>query len=403
MSPDYDIIIVGAGAVGTALTALIANSGLRIALLDGREPAPYNPADPLDLRVFALSRASEQLLRSVDAWESISQSRLSTYTGMHVWQSNDRGHIEFDAADVGEPNLGHIVENRLLQTALLESALNHDNVTALWSQTCAELTVTRHQARLQLDSGRELSARLVIGADGARSRVRRWAGIEAPTHHYKQRAVVSHLTTEQPHLGIARQVFLDEGVLALLPLADGRVSLVWSTSDSRAQKLLSLDADGFNKAVSQASEQRLGMVTASDRRASFALTRRHAEQYVRARIALVGDAAHTVHPLAGQGVNLGLLDAGALATVIQAAVGKGRDWSSIATLRRYERDRRTANAPMIRAFDSLQKLFNTAPPLNRIAGVGLSLINRITPARNALIKQALGLGHIAPAHRKPPH
>ncbi|HET6655334.1 MAG TPA: FAD-dependent monooxygenase, partial [Gammaproteobacteria bacterium] len=335
MSADYDIVIVGAGAVGAALAAAVADSGLKIALVEAREPEPFNSDAPLDLRVFAISRASERILKAVGAWDAIdAANRICTYRGMQVWDGVGDGRIEFDAADVGESDLGHIIENRLLQSALLERAAAFSNVTTLWPRACTGLAAEPDHMSLKLDDGGELRARLVVAADGAGSRLRQWAGIEAPAHSYQQRAVVSHLTTEQAHGGVARQAFLASGgVLALLPLADGRSSLIWSTDDGHAAELLAMDDAEFHQAISIASDYALGAVTASDRRAGFPLVRMHAERYVRSRFALVGDAAHAVHPLAGQGVNLGLLDAAALAETLNAAAAKGRDVGALSVLR----------------------------------------------------------------------
>ncbi|HET7371148.1 MAG TPA: UbiH/UbiF/VisC/COQ6 family ubiquinone biosynthesis hydroxylase [Gammaproteobacteria bacterium] len=396
---DYDIIIVGAGAVGATLAAAVADSGLKIALVEACEPEPFNAQAPLDLRVFAISRASERILRALGAWDTIAAAkRICTYRGMQVWDAAGGGRIEFDAADVGESDLGHIIENRLLQSALLKRADAFSNVTMLWPRACTGLAVERDCMSLKIDDGSELRARLVVAADGAGSRLRQWAGIEAPAHSYKQRAIVSHLTTERTHGGVARQAFLDQGgVLALLPLADGRSSLIWSTDDAHADELLAMDEAAFHDAITTASGFALGAVTDSDRRASFPLRRMHAERYVRPRFALVGDAAHSVHPLAGQGVNLGLLDAAALAETLTAAASSGRDIGGLPVLRRYERARRSDNAAMVWSLDGFQKLFRAAEPIRSLGGWGLGLVNRCAPVKNAFIRRALGVEGELPA------
>ncbi|HET7568994.1 MAG TPA: UbiH/UbiF/VisC/COQ6 family ubiquinone biosynthesis hydroxylase [Gammaproteobacteria bacterium] len=398
MSADYDVVIVGAGAVGATLAAAIADSMLKIALVEAREPEPFDAGAPLDLRVFAISRASERILRKLGAWDAIAAAnRICTYRGMQVWDAAGGGRIEFDAADVGEPDLGHIIENCLLQSALLDRVAAFSNVTTLWPRACTGLAANRDYMSVKFDDGGELRARLVVAADGVGSRLRQWAGIEAPSHSYNQRAVVSHLTTERHHDDIARQAFLDNGVLALLPLADGRSSLIWSTDNSDAEELLGLDDAGFNHAVSKASDYTLGAVTANDRRASFPLVRMHAERYVRPRFALVGDAAHSVHPLAGQGVNLGLLDAAALAGTLTAAAANGRDVGALSILRRYERARRADNAAMVWSLDGFQKLFGAAEPIRALGGWGLSLVNQLPPVKNAFIRRALGIEGDLPA------
>lgn len=405
MGVDYDIVIVGAGAVGGTLAAAVAETGLKIALVEAREPPPLDQAfdadAPLDLRVFAISRASERILRGVGAWDAVaSANRLCTYRGMQVWDAAGDGRIDFDAVDVGEPDLGHIVENRLLQSALLKRIGDFSNVTTLWGRACTGLTANRDSMSLKLDDGRESRARLVVAADGVGSRLRQWAGIDAPAQPYNQRAIVSHLTTEQGHEGVARQAFLDNGVLALLPLADGRSSLIWSTGNDHADELLALDDAEFNQAVSKATDYVLGAIIASDRRASFPLVRMHAERYVRPRFALIGDAAHSVHPLAGQGVNLGLLDAAALAEMLSAAAARSRDVGELSLLRRYERWRRAENAAMVWSLDGFQKLFGAADPIRAMGGWGLSMVNRCPPVKNAFIRRALGLEGDLPALAK---
>lgn len=391
MTLRCDIAIVGAGVVGAALAAALADSGLDIALVEAREPQPFDANAPLDLRVFAISRASENLLRAVGAWETIAAARLCSYTGMEVWDTGG-GRIEFHAADVGEPDLGHIIENRLLQSALLDRIAARGHVKTLWPRACTGLSPEADAMALTLDSGETVRARLVVAADGAGSRLREWAGIQAPSHDYRQRAVVSHLTTEQRHRGIARQAFLDDGVFALLPLADGRVSLIWSTAAVHAEELLAMPDEEFCTAISAAGSYALGAVTAADRRASFPLMRMHAGRYVRPRVALIGDAAHAVHPLAGQGVNLGLLDAAALAQTVADAAARGRDIGAIGVLRRYERWRRSENAAMVWSLDGLQKLFGArALPLRQARSAGLSTVDRMRPVKNAFIRRALGI------------
>jgi 2-octaprenylphenol hydroxylase len=392
VSVDYDIAIVGAGVVGATLAAALANSGLRIALIEASEPQPYDADAPLDLRVFAISRASERILRALGTWDEIEQAPISAYRGMHVWEAYGAGGIEFDARDVAEPDLGHIVENRLLQWALLRRVGDAPDIETLWPRQCTGLAVAPECMTLKFGDADGLRARLVVAADGAKSRLRQWGGIETRTHAYQQRAVVSHLTTERPHGAIARQVFLADGVLALLPLADGRSSLIWSTGEAHAGNLLAMPEADFAEAVARASDFALGAVTQADRRASFPLVRMHAERYVRPRLALIGDAAHSVHPLAGQGVNLGMLDAAVLAETLKAAADSGRDVGALGILRRYERTRRAENAAMVYSLDGIQKMFSMrAAPVRQIAGSGLRFVDRCAPLKKVFIRCALGI------------
>ncbi len=398
MSAGYDIAIVGAGVVGATLAAALADSGLRIALIEASEPQGYDPDAPLDLRVFAISRASERILRALGAWDDIERARISAYRGMHVWEAYGSGGIEFDARDVAEADLGHIVENKLLQSALLRVIEDHHNIEKLWPRQCTGLAVEPAGMTLKFGDADKVQARLVVAADGANSRVRGWAGIEVNRHAYKQRAVVSHLSTERPHGAIARQVFLPGGVLALLPLADGRSSLIWSTREAHAEDLLAMPEADFVEAISRANDFALGAVTKADRRASFPLVRMHAQRYVRPRLALVGDAAHCVHPLAGQGVNLGMLDAAALAETLDRAVEQGRDVGALGVLRRFERARRAENGAMVASLDGIQKLFGARAGLIReLGGRGLGAINHCAPVKNLFIRRALGLGGDLPA------
>lgn len=392
MKSEFDIAIVGGGAVGSALACALKDSGLEIALLDQRAPAPYDAKAEVDLRVFALSLASRQLLKALGAWDGIEKARLSPYREMHVWDSEGKGSIHFDSADLGEPELGYIVENALLQHALWARLQGCKQVALIHPAKAEGLEFDGETASLKLSGGRRLKARLVVAADGAESLTRTLAGIEVESEAYGQRAIVAHARTEQPHQATAWQRFLPTGPLAFLPLADGRVSIVWSVTDAEAERLLKLPEADFRAALTQASEARLGQVQAVTPRLSFPLQRLHAREYVRAHLALVGDAAHAVHPLAGQGVNLGFLDAAALAQTILEAHAKGRDIGDFGVLRRYERWRKGDNLAMIFALDGFKRLFsNDSAPVHMLRNAGLSAVDRFTPLKRAFARRAMGL------------
>ncbi|WP_346765528.1 UbiH/UbiF/VisC/COQ6 family ubiquinone biosynthesis hydroxylase [Thioalkalivibrio sp. XN8] len=399
-----DIVVVGAGMVGAATAALLARAApeCNVVVLDAEPPPRWHAQDEPGLRVSALSEASRRVLESCGAWDEIAAARISPYRSMRVWDgevpAGGPGAIRFDAADVAQPVLGHIVENELVRLALRNALQRLPNVRLLDGARLASLALDGEQAELGLEDGRRLRSRLVVGADGAGSASRALAGLEVHGHDYEQRAVVCNLRCQLPHGETAWQRFLPEGPIAFLPLADGRVSIVWSTSPERAAQLLELDDERFRAAVAEAGDGCLGEVLEAGPRAAFPLRMRHAPVYTRARYALVGDAAHTVHPLAGQGVNLGLLDAAALAQVVGAGLAAGRDPGDPALLRRYERWRKPENLLSMRAFDGINRLFsNDNPALGALRRAGLTMVDRLAPLKGVFIRRAMGLEGDLPA------
>ena len=396
---SFDIVIVGGGMVGATLGCALARQGRRIAVIEAREPAPFDAGDDYDLRVSALSRASQRIFESLGVWEGILQRRANPYEHMHVWDATGDGEIHFDCAELDEPNLGHIVENRVIQDALLAALNSQENVSWLCPASLAALEVQPERAVLTLEGGERIAAPLVVGADGARSRVRELAGIPVQRQAYGQRGVVANVATEKPHQSTAWQRFLPTGPLAFLPLGDGRCSIVWSADDARAEALMAMDDQGFQAELAAALGYRLGQITAVTPRAAFPLAGSQAQDYVRPRIALVGDAAHTIHPLAGQGANLGFLDAAALADVIDAA---GDDPGVVAVLRRYERTRRGEDVLMMRAMEGFKLLFgNQLGPLAWLRNKGLKLADRAGPVKHELIRRAMGLTGDLPSLARP--
>jgi len=382
--------------VGGLLAAALSlhNSPLRICVLEPELPADFASGDDpsYDLRVSALSIASQRMLQRVNAWQGIERRRACAFREMLVWDGEEQGRTHFKASDIGAPALGYIVENRVIQLALLEQLRQLENVTL---RSASSLTSFRHngtQVLVKLASGEQLDARLLVGADGARSVVRNQAGIEMPRQSYPQHALVATIATELPQQAITWQRFLPTGPQAFLPLCGARASMVWYHSEAEVARLLSLTDDDFIEAMQVAFPAELGRIIEVQQRGSFPIAKAHANCYISERVALIGDAAHTVHPLAGQGVNLGMLDAGALAQVIVEATAASRDFGARPALRRYERWRRGENSLMIHVLDGFYHAFKPQPsPLRRLRSVALDTADRIAPLRQLLMRHAMGV------------
>ena len=395
---DFDILILGGGMVGAALACACRGRGWRIAVLDSAPPQRAWPEGEVDLRVSALSRASQRMLERLGAWPRMVALGVSVYREMHVWDAVGGASIHFDSAELGEPNLGHIVENRVTRLALWELLEAADDVTLLCPAQVEVLSIGESGARVVLADGTELTARLVVGADGRDSLVRTVLGIGTGGWGYQQRAIVCNVEPAHWHRETAWQRFLPTGPLAFLPLADGRCSIVWSADEDRAAELLALDDPTFIDELERAFEERLGPILSVGPRAAFPLRLQYAKSYVRPRAALVGDAAHAIHPLAGQGVNLGFLDVAALSDALAYALTHQRDIGGLATLRRYERARRGDNLLMLGAMDAFKRAFgNRIPPLVAARNLGLFAADHIGPLKRAFMRQALGLGDDLPA------
>ncbi|HET7359276.1 MAG TPA: FAD-dependent monooxygenase, partial [Rhodanobacteraceae bacterium] len=354
--------------VGAATALALARAGFATALVEAREPPPWQAGDAPDLRVVALAPSSVALLRELGAWEAIAGARACAYRHMHVWDAESGAVLDFDAAADGRAALGWIVENRLVQHVLWR-ALETAGVRRLCPATVAGFGVRDGHVQLELvpaAAGMDatVAARLLVAADGAASPLRELAGIGTRGRDYAQRAVVAHVATERPHAATAWQRFLPGGPIALLPLADGRSSIVWTLPEAEARRVLALDDTAFCAEVGVASDFRLGRVTATTPPAAFSLKNQLAERYQHACLVLLGDAAHSVHPLAGQGVNLGLRDVVELRDTLAAARDAGRDFAAAHVLRRYARRRRSANMLDALSFDAVARAFAwQSPPL----------------------------------------
>jgi 2-octaprenylphenol hydroxylase len=405
-APDFDVIIVGAGVIGTVMASLLLARKLcaagRVAVVaDQFAPAPLSGAD-WDLRVFALSRASERLLKVCGIWNSLPAARVFPYERMCVFEAGGTptgaSSLTFDCAELGEPNLGYIVDGKALQWQCLQSARAAGVVLiegALESICAGDDDVT-----LSLSDRRELRASLVAAADGTDSKTRQLLGIDTAGHAYNQDALVAHVQTAQAHANTAWQRFLSSGPVAFLPLNDGRCSIVWSVTRSKADLLRGINEEAFGKALTEASGAALGQCTLTSKVASFPLKLQYALDYARPRAVLLGDAAHVVHPLAGQGLNLGLLDCAALAQVLGDAGGVAT-YGDLKHLRRYERWRRSENVIAAAALDGLERLFSNSDALTvGLRGAGLGAVARMPFLKRAFAQRALGLAGDVPEFLK---
>ncbi|WP_019408402.1 2-octaprenyl-3-methyl-6-methoxy-1,4-benzoquinol hydroxylase [Pseudomonas psychrophila] len=397
MEMRADLLIVGAGMVGSALALALKDSGLNIVLLDGSPLSvkPFTAQDPFEPRVSALSAASQRILQRLGAWDGIRSRRISPYSHMHVWDGSGTGHIQFSAASVHAEVLGHIVENRVVQDALLECVQGTD-IEMLASARLEQMRRAGDDWLLTLADGRTLRAPLVIAADGANSAVRRLTGCETREWDYQHHAIVTSVHCAQTHQQTAWQRFTDHGPLAFLPLErEGQqdwCSIVWSTTPEQAEKLMALDDAAFCRELEFAFEGRLGDVLSADPRVCVPLRQRHAKRYVAEGLALIGDAAHTIHPLAGQGVNLGFLDAAVLADVLLHATDRRERLADVRVLSRFERRRMPHNLALMAAMEGFERLFQSDSLTARlIRNTGLKWVNQMPEAKALFVRQALGL------------
>ena len=390
-APALDVAVVGGGMVGAAAALALARAGFATALLEAHAPQPWNAADEMDLRVVGLAPSSIALLDELDVWTSIRMARSGPYARMHVWDAENGASIHFDAAVEGRDLLGHIVENNLVQWTLWQS-LESAGVRRLCPAEVHGVEAREDRVTLALADGESLAARLLVAADGAGSKLRGMLGIATRGRDYAQRAVVAHVATERAHQQTAWQRFLPSGPLALLPLGDGRSSIVWSLPEAEAQRVLALADAAFMQELGVASDFRLGRILATTKRAAFPLRLQLAQSYQAERCVLLGDAAHAVHPLAGQGVNLGLRDVAELRDTLVDARAAGRDIGAAHVLRRYARRRRSADTLDALGFDALARIYAwQSPPLVAARGLGVRLLDKLSPLKRRLAEHAAGL------------
>lgn len=389
----YDVIIAGGGMVGLAVACGLQGSGLRVAVLEREVPTAVEADAALGLRVSAINAASERLLQHLGVWSTILAARASAYHGMEVWDRDSFGHIAFDDEQQGLAHLGHIIENRVIHQALWQRAESLSDITLIAPAQLQQVAFGDNEAFVTLQDGSMMTARLLVAADGANSWLRNKADIPLTFWDYQHHALVANIRTEKPHDAVARQVFHGDGILAFLPLSDPHLSsIVWSLSPQEALRLKEMPAAVFNQQLSVAFDLRLGLCDVESERQSFPLMGRYARNFAAHRLALVGDAAHTIHPLAGQGVNLGFMDAAELIGEVRRLQQQGKDIGQHLYLRRYERSRKHSAAVMLASMQGFRELFDGNNPAKKLLrDVGLALADTLPGVKPRLLKHAMGL------------
>ncbi len=400
---DYDLIIVGAGLVGATLACAIAQTdaaqNLRIAVIEASSDVQHFSGENFDPRVVALTHASQKLLTDIGCWDEIVAQRVCAYREMKVWDGEGTASIEFDCAEVQQSHLGHIVENSVIVNQLRERMAQHKNIFLIQPVAVAQVIPAQAEfprVRVQLSTGDEITTALLIAADGAQSKVRKLGAFSTREWDYGQQAIITTVRTEQSHEFTAWQRFMHTGPLAFLPLQHNgdahSCSIVWSAEDTMAVDLLALDDEMFCARLTSAFESRLGRVIACDKRYAVPLRQRHATTYIQPGIALVGDAAHNIHPLAGQGVNLGLQDVTVLAQEIERALARGIPLADYSILRRYQRQRLAGNLGMMTAMEGFKRLFGSRSlSVNWLRNTGMRQLNSVAAIKKIIINSALGV------------
>lgn len=393
MQKSYDIVIVGGGIVGFSLACMLAQkTSLSIALLEAQAEHSQWSAAQYHHRVSAIALSSQRIFHALGIWDEICANRVSRFTKIEVWDSITQGEVQFDCREMATSALGYIIENNLIHCMLEKKAEHYPNLEIFTSTKLIKYLEKEDGCEIISETGDVFVAKLAIAADGANSWLRTQSGIEIAREDYQQIGIVTTVQSELSHQHTARQVFLKSGPLAFLPLSNAsQSSIVWSVPNAEFEHLMSLDNQGFQHELAQAFEYRLGDILAVEKRFHFPLYKQQAKNYVKSHLALVGDAAHTIHPLAGQGVNMGLLDAASLAEIIIESVMQRRKISSYTNLRRYERWRKADNFSMMAGVDLIKYLFaNEKKSVQKIRALGLNTVNHMRWIKNIFARHAIG-------------
>ncbi|MDG1750357.1 MAG: FAD-dependent monooxygenase [Thalassotalea sp.] len=385
----FDCVVVGGGMVGAASALSLAQLGLKVAIIEKIEPKPFNIEQPFDLRVSAISLSSQHLLEQLDAWQQITQWRVCPYRRLGVWEL-EPSYTEFTAAEIEQPHLGHIVENRLIQLSLWQQINQNENIQLFCPESLVGFEQNNEQVIVQLTK-QTIVTKILIAADGANSQVRKLANIGTTGWDYQQSAMLINVETDLPQQDITWQNFRSTGPVAMLPMPGNNASLVWYHDKEEIARLSGLPNEQLQTLVMEAFPKKLGQVKVIDK-ASFPLTRRHANNYQSNRILLLGDAAHTINPLAGQGVNLGFKDVKALQVLITKAIGDGKCWHNVDVLSAYEKERRKDNLMMMSAMDLLYSGFSHPSALVKlIRNGGLFMTNKLPALKSKALAYACGI------------
>ncbi|MGP1956770.1 MAG: FAD-dependent 2-octaprenylphenol hydroxylase [Arsenophonus sp. NC-PE1-MAG3] len=390
---SFDVVIVGAGMVGLALACGLRDCGMRIAIIENSPlQDQFNPQEAPSLRVSSINAASQKLLYYLGVWQTIVQKRLGSYQKMQVWQQDTFSQIQFDAKDYYLPALGYIIENLIIRGSLWQQAQSSTDITLLTGNRLKKIIWGENEVFVTFDNEKMLTARLVVGADGAKSWLRQKADIPLSFWDYEHTALVATIQTEMPHMDTARQSFHNDSILAFLPLYDPHLcSIVWSLPTMEARRCLNLKVSIFEKELSIALDMRLGFCQLISERQIFPLIAQYARNFAGQRIALLGDAAHVIHPLAGQGVNLGFMDVAELIGQLRRLNTTGKDIGQYLYLQSYERKRKYTAALMLASMQGFRKLFDGNNPIKKIVcDVGLRLANTLPGIKPQLLSYALG-------------
>lgn len=390
---SFDIVIAGGGMVGLSVACGLQESGLRVAIIDPSPQFDFAAESQPSVRVSAINKASQRLLEHLGVWRSIIEQRHCCYQAMEVWEKDSFARITFDDKTFAGQGIGYIIENQIIRAALWQQVIKSKNITVLTETRLQQVAFGESETFCNLDNGTMLTARLMVAADGPQSWLRQQANIPLQFRDYRHHALVANIQTELPHQNTARQVFHGDGILALLPMSSPHLcSIVWSLPPSQAERMKGIDSKLFNRQLSVQSELQLGLCQLVSERVSFPLRARYADKFIAHRLVLAGDAAHTIHPLAGQGANLGFMDAAELIGEIRRLHREGKDFGEHLYLGRYQRARKMSAVTMLASMRGLQDLFSGEQPLKKLLrDIGLNLADKLPAVKPQLIKQAQGL------------